>query len=516
MADAAAGPTADTAPRTILVTGATGYVGGRLVPRLLAEGHTVRVYVRTPEKLESVPWRSQVTVVQGDLTDGESLQQACQGVDVVFYLVHSMASGTGFEERETDIARIVTEACSAAGVGRIVYLGGLHPRNVPLSAHMRSRTEVGSLLLAGRTDAVVLQAGVIIGSGSASFEMIRHLADVLPVMPAPSWVRNRIEPIAIRDVLYYLVSAATVPGTINRTFDVGSREVLQYAEMMQQYALLAGLGRRRVLALPLPAPLLAGHWVSLVTPIPLAMAKPLVQSLQQDAVSNEQDIDAVIPPPKGGLTGFRRAVELALEKERTGQIETSWATAGGYGPEADPLPSDPDWAGHAVLTDDRTHHFDVGPEAMWQVIEGLGGQRGWYSLPLAWVVRGLMDKVVGGAGLARGRRHPDRLAPGDPVDWWRVERIERGHQLLLRAEMRAPGRAWLEFTLDPAAGGGTIYRQRAIFFPRGLSGRLYWLGVLPFHAFIFPSMSRNIAAQAARLHANRTDRRQDGRPETVL
>jgi hypothetical protein len=264
---------------------------------------------------------------------------------------------------------------------------------------------------------------------------------------------------------------------------------------MKVYARQAGLGSRRVFTVPVPAPTLAGYWVGLVTPIPLSMARPLVQSLQHDAVSGDHDIDAVIPRPDGGLTDFRTSVRLALEKEKAGLIETSWAGAGGYGPESDPLPSDPEWAGHTVFTDDRTSVFDVPPEAMWTVIEGIGGQHGWYSLPLAWSVRGWMDKLAGGAGLSRGRRNPDTLNQGDPVDWWRVETVERGHRLLLRAEMRAPGRAWLEFSVDPE-GTGTRYHQRAIFFPQGLSGRLYWLAVLPFHAVIFPAMSRKIAAKA--------------------
>jgi hypothetical protein len=311
-------------------------------------------------------------------------------------------------------------------------------------------------------------------------------------MPAPSWVRNRIEAIAVRDVLYYLVAAAVLDGAINRTFDIGSRDVLTYAGMMNEYAAEAGLPRRLVLALPVPAPKLAGLWVALVTPIPLSMSLPLVQSLQHDAVSNEHDIDRIIPQPDGGLTNYRSAVALALGKERDGQVETTWASAGA---DADPLPSDPDWAGHKVLIDERSFHRDVDPRQVWTVIEGIGGRNGWYSLPLAWKLRGWLDKLTGGAGLLRGRRHPGSLAVGEVVDWWRVEKIDRGRLLLLRAEMRAPGRAWLELSVEPD-GTGSLYRQRAIFFPRGLSGRLYWLAVLPFHSLIFPAMSRNITAAA--------------------
>lgn len=481
--------------QTVLVTGATGYVGGRLVPRLLADGHTVRVLVRSPDKLRDVPWKDQVEVVQGDLGDRSATEAACDGVHTLYYLVHSMSSGKGFEEREAAGARVVSDAAAAAGVRRIVYLGGLHPEGVELSMHMRSRAAVGQTLLDGPVDAVVFQAGVVIGSGSASFEMIRNLAEVLPVMPAPRWVRNRIEPIAIRDVLHYLAEAVNLPEGTNRTFDIGSRDVLSYAEMMNRYAEAAGLPRRAILALPIPAPKLAGMWVNLVTPIPHTMALPLVESLQHDAVAAEHDIDAVIPPPEGGLTPYRRAVDLALGKMRDGQVETTWAGASGSGAEADPLPSDPEWAGHQVFLDERSRDCAAPPEQLWRVIEGIGGRNGWYSLPVAWAARGWIDKFSGGVGHRRGRRHPDNLITGDVLDFWRVEHIDRGRILRLRAEMRLPGQAWLELCVD-GRDGGSVYRQRAVFFPRGLSGRLYWLAVLPFHGIIFAAMSRNITTTA--------------------
>ncbi len=482
-------------PKTVLVTGATGYIGGRLVPKLLEAGHTVKVLVRSPDKIAGVPWRDDVQVVQSSLDDGGALRAALSGVDVLYYLVHSMAAGAGFEAKEQAMARTAAQAAADAGVGRIVYLGGLHPKGVELSTHMRSREAVGQVFLDSPVDAVVFQAGVVIGSGSASFEMIRHLSETLPLMPAPSWVRNRIEAIAVRDVLYYLVAAASLDGPINRTFDVGCRQVLTYAGMMKEYAAEAGLPYRVVLALPVPAPKLAGMWVALTTPIPLSMAVPLVQSLQHDAVSNEHDIDQYVPQPDGGLTPYRTAVALALGKERDGQVVTTWANAG---VASDPLPSDPDWAGHKVYIDERTFHGDVDPAHVWTTIEGIGGRNGWYSLPLAWQVRGWLDKLTGGAGLLRGRRHPHTLATGEVVDWWRVERIDRGRLLRLRAEMRAPGRAWLELSVEPD-GTGSRYRQRAIFFPKGLSGRLYWLAVLPFHSLIFPAMARNITGAAQKL-----------------
>lgn len=488
-----------TMTHRVLVTGSTGYVGGRLVPRLLAAGYGVRVLVRSPQRLEGVPWHEDVEVIEGDLSDGDAVEKASEGVETFFYLVHSMSSGSDFEEKELAMARTVARASARAGVRRIVYLGGLHPEGVELSQHMRSRTAVGDALLEGDVPAVVFEAGVVIGSGSASFEMIRHLTENLPIMPAPSWVLREIEPIAVRDLMHYLVHAPEIPLGTNRRFGIGSREVLTYGAIMYGYAYEAGLAQRRIYALPIPAPRLAGWWVALTTPIPRPLAVPLVQSLQHDAVSAEHDIDEHIPLPDDGLTGYRRAVSLALGKMAADEVETTWASAANT-PPSDPLPSDPDWSGRKVYVDERSRQGEAAPEDVWTVIQSVGADNGWYSLPLAWSIRGVMDKLAGGVGLARGRRSRDRLAVGDAVDWWRVESIttddDGARTLLLHAEMKAPGQAWLEMSAVPA-DGGTEYRQRAIFFPQGVAGKAYWWGVFPFHGFIFPTMARNILARAA-------------------
>lgn len=483
-----------------LVTGATGYIGGRLVGRLIDAGHTVRVLVRDEQRARAMPWASSAQIAVGDVTDAGSLDSALHDVDVVYYLVHSMTAGSDFALQDQLAAQTTAQAAERAGVRQIVYLGGLHPEGVDLSEHLRSRTEVGDIFLECSVPSLVFQAGVVIGSGSASFEMVRHLTEVLPYMPAPKWVRNFIQPIAIRDVLYYLVAAATLPTPVNRAVDIGGPDVYRYGQMMNGYAVEAGLPQRAIAALPVLTPRLAAHWVNLVTPIPHRIARPLVESLQHDCVMKNHDIDALIPPPAEGLLPYRTAVRYALGKMQVGEVETSWQDAS-VGAAADPLPSDPVWAGFTAYTDDRVRETDVAASAVWKVIQGIGGQRGWYSLPLAWAIRGWADKLVGGVGLRRGRRDANELAVGDALDWWRVEAFTPGSMLRLRAEMKVPGRAWLEMSVK-SIPSGSRYRQRAVFFPRGLGGRLYWWSIVPIHGVIFNGMANRII-EAARTEAER-------------
>ncbi len=491
--------------RSILVLGGTGYIGGRLVPLLLGQGHRVRVLARSVQKLTDVPWRGSVEVVEGDLLRPADVAAACEGVDVVVYLVHSLSASGSFEETELQTARNVARAARSAGAQRIVYLGGLHPDTADLSRHLRSRKAVGEIFLSSGVPTIALQAGIVIGSGSASFEMIRHLTEVLPYMPAPRWVRNKVQPIAVRDVLHYLLGAVNATEEVNRTFDIGGPDVLRYGQMMNGYALEAGLRQRPIASLPVFTPWLASQWVNLVTPIPRRLAVPIIESLQYDCVVREHDIDALIPPPSGGLTGYRRAVRLALARMQAGEVETSWHGASLDDAPADGLPSDPEWAGHTVFIDEKTRSTSAGIDQLWSVIEGIGGENGWYSFPLAWAVRGWLDKLVGGVGLRRGRRHTATLQTGDALDFWRVEKIDRGSKLRLRAEMLVPGRAWLELeTLD--AGDHRTYRQRAIYFPQGLAGRLYWISLLPFHGVIFSGMANRIVLEAEA----RTLRRHEG------
>jgi len=476
-----------------LVTGATGYIGGRLVPRLLDAGHRVRCLTRSAGRMRDLPWVARAEVVEGDLTDPASLRAAFDGVEVAYFLVHSLGV-RDFEDRDRAAAANFAAAARAAGVSRIVYLGGPEPApgDRP-SAHLRSRAEVGRILLAGEVPTVVLRAPVIIGSGSASFEMLRYLTERLPVMVTPRWVTNRIQPIAIRDVLRYLVGAATLPPEVHRGFDIGGADVLTFAEMMQRYARVAGLRRRIIVPLRPLSPWLSAHWVGLVTPVPNAIARPLVASLVHEAVARETDIERYLP---GAALGFDEAVRLAVGKIRDANVETRWSTAAGRDAEAEPLPSDPAWSGGSVYVDERSRPVDAPVDALWRVIEGVGGDNGWYSFPLAWSVRGWLDRLVGGVGLRRGRRDRHRLRVGEALDWWRVEEITPGSLLRLRAEMRVPGRAWLEMCASADGAGRSVYRQRAVFLPRGLAGHAYWAAVLPFHGIVFAGMARNIARGA--------------------
>src|SRR5690606_1021816 len=324
-----------------------------------------------------------------------------------------------------------------------------------------------------------------------------HLTDVLPYMPAPKWVRNRIQPIAVRDVLHYLLAAARVELLESRSLDIGGPDILRYGQMMNGYAVEAGLPQRGIAAIPVLTPRLASLWVGLVTPVPWQIARPLVESLQHPCVMRDHAIDAVIPPPAAGLTPYRESVRLALGRMALDEVETSWVDATVSRSPSSPLPSDPHWAGRTVFTDRRARVSHASPAAVWTVIVQIGGVNGWYSAPLLWALRGWLDRLSGGVGLQRGRRRRNRLSVGDAVDFWRVEHLEPERLLRLRAEMRVPGLAWLELGVEPRSDGAE-YWQRAVFFPRGLSGRLYWLAMLPFHGLIFSGMvSRIISAAEA-------------------
>jgi len=442
-----------TQARKILVTGATGYIGGRLAPRLIQRGHDVRVLARSPEKLRDAPWAEHATVIKGDLSDPESLAEAFRDVDVVYHLVHSMGGAKDFRAEEQRAARNVVTAAEVAGVKRIVYLSGLHPAGVELSEHLSSRTEVGEILMDSGIETIVLQAGVVIGSGSASFEMIRHLTERLPAMTTPRWVHNKIQPIAVNDVLHFLIEAATAPVPESRTWDIGGPDVLEYGDMMQVYAEVAGLSKRRILVLPLLTPTLASRWVGTVTPIPGGLARPLIESLEHNAVVSEHDITAVIPPPTAGLTSYRTSVELALARIDRGEVESTWQNASPDHPPSDPIPTDPGWAGEQAYTTRHSGDTTADPETVWKVIEAV-----------------------------RDRKH------------WQVDPSTDGKVLRLRSN-RAPGTAWLEIEVS-STDEGTHLDLRTVFYPRGVAGRAYWYATLPLHRRRYAAMTTAILRRA--------------------
>jgi uncharacterized protein YbjT (DUF2867 family) len=455
------------------------------------------VLTRSPDRLRDHPWAGRVEVARGDAGDAAQVLSACEGVDVVYYLIHAIGSGPAFEETDRRTAEVMAEAVRTAGVRRLVYLGGLEPEGEELSPHLRSRSEVAEILLRSGVPTVVLRAAVVLGSGSASFEMLRYLTERLPVMVTPSWVRSRIQPIAVRDVLRYLVGCARLPDEVHRSFDIGGPDVLTYEQMMQRYAEVGGLPRRRIVRVPVLTPSLSSLWVGLITPVPASLARPLVESLRNTVVCREHDIARYVPDPPEGLLGFDDAVRLALQRIKDAAVATRWSSASVPGAPSDPLPTDPDWAGGSLYVDERVRETDASPAALWRVVEGIGGERGWYSFPLAWEVRGWIDRLVGGVGLRRGRRDPGRLYVGEALDFWRVEAREEGRLLRLRAEMRLPGLAWLEFHVEPDAEGRVVrLRQRATFHPRGLLGHLYWWAVAPFHGIVFGGMLRNVVGAA--------------------
>lgn len=476
----------------ILVTGATGYLGGRLVPALVADGHRVRVLVRDRERLASRPWRDAVEVVEGDALRPDTLRGAFDDCDVGYYLIHSMgASERGFEDRDRRAAAAVAGEAARAGVTHIVYLGGLGDPQAGMSRHLASRQETGRVLAEAGVPVTEFRAAIVVGSGSLSFEMIRYLTERLPVMVTPRWVDTRVQPIAVRDVLAYLRRAPDHPPTGHRVVEIGGPEVLSYRRLMQVYAEVRGL-RRILIPTPVLSPRLSSYWINLVTPIPAAIARPLVDGLASEVVVRDPE-----PARRYGVTpmGYRRAVELALDRSSREGPSTVWSDAVSSVPRGTP-PSDAWTDEEGMLHDRRVRRVAADPAACFAAVARLGGEEGWYVFDGLWQARGLIDRLLGGVGMRRARRDATSLLPGDVLDFWRVEAVEPDRLLLLRAEMKLPGRAWLRFDLVPVEGGGTEIRQTAFFEPKGLLGFLYWGSVTPLHAALFPAMLREIARRA--------------------
>jgi uncharacterized protein YbjT (DUF2867 family) len=477
--------------RLILVTGATGYIGGRLVPRLLEAGYRVRCLVRDARRLQGRPWSEKVEVVEGDATRPETLPPAMAGVWAAYYFIHSLSDTANYQERDIAVARSFSQAAKAAGVERIVYLGGLGDPAAHLSVHLRSRQETGAALAEGGVPVTEFRAAIIVGSGSLSFEMIRHLTERLPVMVCPRWVFTRIQPIAIRDVLSYLVSALRMPESAGRVIEIGGADVVSYGDMMKGYARVRGL-RRLLIPVPVLTPHLSAHWVNWMTPVNAGIVYPLIEGLRNEVVVRDDTARRLFPEIEP--IGYDAAVRKALASLEAGQVETSWA---------DGLTSSCGDVGPVELTSDegmyieRRQHVVAAPAGdVYAIFSGLGGNRGWLYANWLWRLRGIVDRLVGGPGFRRGRRHPDEVRVGDALDFWRVEAVEPGRLLRLRAEMKLPGKAWLQFEALPRGDGQTLLTQTAYLAPKGLSGLAYWYGLYPFHKSIFGNMIRAIGERA--------------------
>ena len=469
----------------ILVTGATGYIGGRLVPRLLAAGHRVRCLVRNPDRLSGRRWPG-VELVKGDVSNAESLAAALEGVTQAYYLVHAMGEDSpDFRGRDLRQALTFADACARAGVRRILYLGGLGDPTHHRSDHLASRQEVGAALGSAGVPVLEFRAAVIVGSGSASFEMIRHLTERLPFMITPRWVNTRCQPIGVRDILAYLVEALTHPDVAG-IFEVGGQDVLDYRSMMLGYAEARGL-RRIIIPMNVPLPILSVLWVDLMTPIPLVLAGPLVEGMSTEVVVRDPralEVFAVRP------MSYREAVTLALQRLDEDGVETTWASSLAGEPEGTSLGSH-----EGMLLERHQCHVKAPPQEVFRVFCALGGENGWPAGNWLWQIRGMLDRLFHGVGMRRGRRHPRELRVGDPVDFWRVEAVEEDRLLRLRAEMKTNGDAWLQFTVRPE-GEGSRLEQIAFFEPHGLLGLIYWYSVLPFHLFVFPGMIRTLRRRA--------------------
>ena len=472
------------------VAGATGYIGTRLVPRLAAAGYRVRCLARSPRKLHDRPWYSDpaIEVVQSDLDDHETLREHLHGCTAAFYLVHAMQSaGREYAARDREMAERFAAAAAAAGVGRIIYLGGLGESQQALSAHLASRREVERVLAGGPVPVTVLRAAMIIGSGSASFEILRYLTERLPVLITPRWVRTESQPIAVGNVLHYLVQCLATPETIGRTLEIGGPDVVSYETLLQVMAEERGLPRRIIIPVPVLTPFLSSLWIHLVTPVSARMARPLAEGLRNRVVVQHDTASRLMPQP---LLGVRESIRIALDAEARSDVESTWSAAG-------PVSGDPDWAGGDVFKDSREAVIGASPDQVFDVLTRLGGRQGWFRYNRLWQLRGLLDRLAGGPGWKRGRRDPARLSWGEALDFWRVVELDRGRRLTLRAEMRLPGDAVLDFELSPTSlrdgSPATRLVQTAKFRPRGLAGLLYWYAVLPFHKPVFDGLLKGIA-----------------------
>ena len=475
----------------IVVTGSTGYIGGRLTPALVDAGYQVRVMVRDPDRLRGRDWLEQVEVACGDALKTETLPPVLEGAAAAYYLIHSMGGEGSFPERDIQAARNFGSAAKEAGVNRIIYLGGLGQSDKDLSEHLRSRQQTGDALRASGVPVTEFRAAVVVGSGSISFEMIRYLVERLPVMIAPQWVYTRTQPIAISDVISYLTAALDTPDSAGEIIEIGGSDVMAYGDMMLTYADERGL-RRTIIPVPVLTPRLSSYWVHWVTPIPAHYARPLIEGLRNEVVVRDDLAPEIFPAIEP--MGYRAAVRAALDQLQAGQVETAWSDSlasslGDLAPVEHKIRE-------GMMIERRQLAVRAPAKTVYREFTTLGGKRGWLYANWAWRVRGMIDRVLGGVGLRRGRREGTDLRPGDALDFWRVEAVEPESLLRLRAEMSLPGEAWLEFRVVGEGETRSTLTQIAYFAPKGLLGLLYWYLLYPIHALIFSGLISSLRDQA--------------------
>ena len=493
--------------KPILIAGATGYVGGRLIPALLEAGYRVRAMGRNVEKLGCRPWapHERVELIQGDVLDLESLIEAAKGCWAAYYLVHSMiAQKDKFVEADRQAAHNMVRASAAAGLERILYLGGLaEAKQGALSKHLMSRIEVATILQSGSVPTTDLRAPMILGSGSASFEILRYLVERLPVMITPRWVQSLNQPIAIRNVIRYLVECLAHDETTGQTYDIGGPDVLTYRDLLDIYAEEAGLRKRLILPVPVLTPTLSAYWINFISPVPTSIALPLTEGLTSAAVCTENRIHSIIPQK---LLSCRAAIRTSLDKVKQEQVDTCWMDAGAMLEPEWAHCGDAQWAGGTIMKCGYRARIRATAEEIWEPIKRIGGKTGWYHLDYLWRLRGLIDRLAGGVGLRRGRRHPSDLMVGDALDFWRVLKVDPPQRLMLLAEMKTPGEALLEFRVTPLGDKQTELQMLSRFLPQGLSGNLYWYFLYPFHEWVFYGMLKSIAKSIKRPIASGPER----------
>lgn len=484
--------------KSVLVTGATGYVGGRLIPLLLASGYQVKAMARSLEKMRARPWSRSpgVEIVRGDVLDIDSLKAALSGCFAAYYLVHSMvAQKNGFERADRRAARNMVKAAAEAELDRIIYLSGLGDTSQgPLSRHLRSRHEVADILQAGSVPTTVLRAAMILGSGSASFELLRYLVDRMPIMLTPKWVDTLSQPISIRNVLYYLKGCLTHEITKGRTYDIGGPDIISYRDLMDIYAEEAHVSKRFVFPVSVLTPLMSAYWLKFIAPLPPAIVTALTEGLRNPVICKDYRIREIIPQH---LLDCRETIRLALERLKQEKVETRWSDAGALLVPEWVQCGDPDYAGGTILECCYKVRLKAAPPEAWEPIRKIGGETGWYYGNMLWQIRGQWDRLAGGIGFRKGRRDQLELSVGDSLDFWRVVDIDVPHRLLLLAEMKLPGEALMEFRTIPVNNNDDdpVTELQAItrFLPRGLWGILYWYSLLPFHQVIFGGMLKGIA-----------------------